>query len=95
MSYTECVRKFLDIRNKLVEADKRLVELVVHPEVNDCQLREVRTVRMNIERMMEDAVTALRKKYPPQNDLYSRVGSGWNDRCYDRYDRELRPKHVV
>lgn len=92
--YVECVRKFLEVRKKLVEADKRLVEIVVHPDVNEEELREMRKVRMNIEMMMEEVVTALRKAYPPQKQT-SVIGNGWNDSCYDRYDRELRPKKAV
>ena len=92
--YVECVRKFLSLRKKLVEADQRIVEIVVHPEVSEDELREMRKVRMNIEMLMEEAVTALRKAYPPEKQT-SVIGNGWNDPCYDRYDRELRPKKVV
>lgn len=92
--YVECVRKFLEVRKQLVEADKRLVEIVVHPDVNEEALREARRSRMNIEMMMEEVVTALRKAYPPEKQT-TVIGNGWNDPHYNRYDRELRPKKAV
>lgn len=92
--YVQCVRKFLEIRRQIIKSDARLVEIVVHPDVNDSELREARKSRMNIEMMMEEVVTALRKTYPPEKQT-TVIGNGWNDRCYDRYDRELRPKKSV
>lgn len=86
--FAKVCRQFLAVRRDLDQADARMVRALVHPEVNAEDIAVLRDDRQHIERMMSDAITHLRKKYPPRGR--SRIGDGWNDPIFDRLDKNLK-----
>lgn len=85
--FAEVCRQFLAVRRELDQADARLVRALVHPEVKAEDIAVLRDDRQHIERMMSDAITHLRKKYPHRGG--SRLGAGWNDPIFDRLDKNV------
>ena len=79
----DAILKFKSLAQKKREAESKVMELVRHPKVTAEQLVSVNKSAVNVELMLREVGTELRKKWDVRSTI---VSTPWNNPEYDKYD---------
>jgi hypothetical protein len=81
-----------NVMNKREQMNQKAIELLSHPDTEPKHLIELHGATVRVEELMRDAVTSLRKRYPPSTGMLGQTNRPWNMPLYDKYDQNLRAK---
>lgn len=79
-----------DVEKHKAKGESLVLELLRHPDTTPEQLQDCRRVMRLIEGHLEQAVTGLRRAFPPLRNGYTQYP--WHDLNYNRYDEAMKPK---
>ena len=94
MTPTEKLKRCKEIWRSTMEhkakGERLLLELMRHPDTTPEQLQDCRRMMLNVEGLLKQSVTGLRKVYPMRLS-FTYTQHPWWDKNYDRY--EVRDGH--
>ncbi len=79
---TDVVRNFREVARKQRSAESLAFEMLRHPDALPEHIQSAREIAMNIDRMMVEMVTSLRRVFP---DRQLSMPFQWNKSEYDRF----------
>lgn len=79
----DAILKFKELAQKKREAEGKVLELIRHPKATAEQLVAANKSAVNVELMLREVVTKLRKKWDVRSTA---VSTPWNNAEYDKYD---------
>lgn len=82
MSLKDAIFKFRELKKAKAEADRKLMELMCHPDVEVEQLVEANKIAVRVEQGLQETVTALRKRWKATDTI---VVTPWNAPEFDKY----------
>ena len=89
MTPTEKLKRCKEIWRSAVEhkskGERLVLELMRHPDTTPEQLQDCRRMMLNVENMVRQTVTSLRKVYPRHHNAFVREQPWW-DGNYNRYE---------
>ena len=82
----DAVIRFSSLLKKKREADAKVLELMRHPQATAEQLVTAQQSAVHIDKMMDEAVTALRKRWGVHDTV---LVTRWNNEEFDRHDKRF------
>ena len=79
-----CKQIWRETTEHKAKGERLVLELMRHPDTTPEQLQDCRRVMLNIEGLLKQSVTGLRKVYPEKRGML--MQHPWWDKNYNRYE---------